>query len=56
MAAVGGIGGLVVTLPVLALGMTVLNPPLQPAFAALLLVLAAVAGALAATIWMRVRE
>jgi curved DNA-binding protein CbpA len=55
-AAVGGVGGLIVTLPALALGMTVLNPPLQPAFAVLLLVLAAIAGALAATFWMRLRS
>jgi hypothetical protein len=46
---------LAVTLPVLALGMLVLNPPLQPAFAVLLLVLAALAGALAATVWVRIR-
>jgi hypothetical protein len=55
-AAVGGVGGLIVTLPALALGMTVLNPPLQPAYAVLLLVLAAIAGALAATVWMRLRS
>jgi curved DNA-binding protein CbpA len=54
-AAVGGVGGLVVTLPALALGMTMLNPPLQPAFAAILLLLAAVAGAVAATLWMKVK-
>jgi hypothetical protein len=54
-AAVGGAGALVVTLPALVLATVALDPPLQPAFAALLLLLAAVAGALAASVWVRVR-
>jgi curved DNA-binding protein CbpA len=55
-AAAGGVASLAVTVPLLVLGSFVLNPPLQPAFAAILLIVAALTGALAAAIWVRVRE
>jgi hypothetical protein len=45
-----------VTVPLLVLGSVVLNPPLQPAFAAILLLVAAITGALAAAIWVRLRD
>jgi curved DNA-binding protein CbpA len=54
-AVVGGTAALAVSLPVVALAGIVLDPPLQPTFAVLLLILAAVTGALAATVWVRVR-
>jgi hypothetical protein len=50
------VASLAVTVPLLVLGSFVLNPPLQPAFAAILLIVAALTGALAAAIWVRVRE
>lgn len=54
-ATVGAAASFVVTLPLLILGSLVLNPPLQPTFAVILLLVAALTGALAAAVWVRLR-
>lgn len=52
-AGIGAVTSLATTVPLLVLGSFVLSPPLQPAFAAILLLIAALAGALAAATWAR---
>jgi curved DNA-binding protein CbpA len=54
-AAVGGAAAFIVTLPLLVLGSFVLDPPLQPFYAAILLLVAALTGAVAASVWARLR-
>ncbi|MEA2621831.1 MAG: hypothetical protein QOH61_741, partial [Chloroflexota bacterium] len=53
--AVGGAAAFIVTLPLLVLGSFVLDPPLQPFYAAILLLVAALTGAVAASVWARLR-
>jgi hypothetical protein len=55
-AAAGGIAAIAVTVPLLILGSFVLSPPLQPGYAAILLLVAAITGALAAAVWVRLRD
>ena len=54
-ATVGALASSIVTVPLLVLGSFVLDPPLQPMFAVILLLIAAITGALAAAVWVRIR-
>lgn len=55
-ASVGAAASSIVTVPLLVLSSVVLNPPLQPMFAAILLVISAITGAVAAAVWVRIRQ
>ena len=54
-AGVGAVASSIVTLPLLVLGSFVLNPPLQPTFATILLLVSAITGAVAAAVWVHLR-